>query len=93
MGNISLKASPTTLRLDRARSEHGWNVAASQPSVGSKFSTETVRGAAPIPERPSDTFVIVVSVMNPFSGFQNDYMLRCFSLLRQRRERQQLSWQ
>jgi hypothetical protein len=81
MGKSSLKASPTNLRLERARSEHGWNVAGSQPSVGSKFRTETVRGAAPIPERPSDTFVIVVSVMNPFSGFQNDCKLSGFSLL------------
>ena len=81
MGKSFLKASPTTLRLERARSEHGWNVAGSQPSVGSKFRTETVRGAAPIPERPSDTFVTVVSVMNPFSGFQNDCKLNRFSLL------------
>ena len=60
------------LRLDSARSEHGWNVAESQPSDVSKLSTETVSGAAPIPERPpAVTFVTVVSLMNPFSSFQN----------------------
>ena len=58
-------------RLESARSEHGWNVAESQPSDGSKFKTETVRGAAPIPERPPVvTFVTVVSLMKPFSSFQ-----------------------
>jgi hypothetical protein len=60
------------LRLESARSEHGWNVAASHPSAGSKLRTETVRGAEPIPERPPVvTFVIVVSVINPSSSFQN----------------------
>ena len=60
------------LRLNSARSEHGWNVAESQPSDVSKLSTETVSGAAPIPERPpAVTFVTVVSLMNPFSSFQN----------------------
>ena len=59
------------LRLESARSEHGWNVAESQPSDGSKLRTETVRGAAPIPERPPvATSVTVVSLMKPFSSFQ-----------------------
>ena len=80
IGKSSLKASPTTLRLERARSEHGWNVTESQPSVGSKLRTDTVRGTAPIPERPPVvTLVIVVSVINPFSSFQKVYKVEVFS--------------
>ena len=81
MGKITLKASPTTFRDESARSEHGWNVLGSQPSVGSKLRTETVRGAAPIPERPPVvTFVIVVSVINPFSPFQKVYKVQHVSV-------------
>ena len=70
--NDFAKASPTTLRVDRARSEHGWNVAGSHPRVGSKLRTAIVLGADPLPERPPvSTSVTVVSVMNPSSSFQN----------------------
>ena len=70
--NVFAKASPTTLRVDRARSEQGWNVAGSHPRVGSKLRTEIVLGADPLPERPPvSTSVTVVSVMNPSSSFQN----------------------
>ena len=79
IGKTSLKPSPTTLRVERARSEHGWNVTESQPSVGSKLRTDTVRGTAPIPERPPVvTLVIVVSVINPFSSFQKVYKVDVF---------------
>ena len=58
-------------RLESARSEHGLNVAESQPSNGSKFKTETVRGAPPMPERPPViTFVTVVSLMKSFSSLE-----------------------
>src|SRR6266702_2042693 len=88
IGKTCLKASPTTLRLESARSEHGWNVAESQPSVGSKLITETVRGAEPILERPPDvTLVIVVSLIYPSSSFQNDCMKACLSVRFQHQRR------
>ncbi|SRR6266702_284089 len=88
IGKTCLKASPTTLRLESARSEHGWNVAESQPSVGSKLITETVRGAAPMPERPPDvTLVTVVSVIYPSFSFQNDCMKSCLSVHLQHQRR------
>ncbi len=41
--------------------------------------TDTVRGTAPIPERPPVvTLVIVVSVINPFSSFQKVYEVKVF---------------
>jgi hypothetical protein len=70
--NDFAKASPTTFRVDSARSEQGWNVAESHPRVGSKLRTAIVLGAEPWPERPPvSTSVTVVSVMNPSSSFQN----------------------
>jgi hypothetical protein len=76
------------LRDERARSEHGWNVSGSQPRVGSKLRTETVKGTAPIPERPPVvTLVIVVSVMNPFSSFQKVYKIDISVFLKEPMER------
>src|SRR6266850_1959123 len=43
---MTLKASPTILRNERARSEHGWNVSASQLSVGSNFIVGAVLRSA-----------------------------------------------
>ena len=61
-------------RPESARSEQGWNVAESQPSVGSKLKTEIAKDAAPIPDRPPVvTLVTVVSAIHPPSSFQNVY--------------------
>lgn len=71
LGNFLVDWEVLPPRPASARSEHGWNVAESQPSVGSKLKAEADREAAPIPE--VFTTVTVVSLMNPSFSFQNVY--------------------
>ena len=65
------ETSTTTLRVNRARSEQDWNVTESQPGIGSKLrplrtEIDTVRGTAPIPERPP----VVTSVIARCDGYR-----------------------
>lgn len=59
---MARKESTKTFKFASALSEHGWNVAASQPASGSNVWIEARRVLESLPERPPPVLAMMYSL-------------------------------